>query len=254
MSSTAGIKRDDTVDETEVARFAAMAAEWWDPGGTMRMLHRLNPVRLAFIKEALCRQFGLDGRRLDVLAGLRILDIGCGAGILSEPLKRMGAEVVGGDPSTANIAAAKQHARQAGLVIDYRATTVEALAGAGELFDGVLAMEVVEHVADLSLFVAQCAQLVKQGGILVVATINRTLKSFALAIVGAEYLLRWLPRGTHRWDKLVTPEELAAAIEEGGLIVSQQTGVIYNLLADRWQLSSDMDVNYMMSAQKPSHV
>jgi 2-polyprenyl-6-hydroxyphenyl methylase/3-demethylubiquinone-9 3-methyltransferase len=253
VSSTAGIKRDDTVDETEVARFAAMAAEWWDPGGTMRMLHRLNPVRLAFIKEALCRQFSRDGRRLDVLAGLRILDIGCGAGILSEPLKRMGAEVVGADPSTANIAVATQHARQAGLAIDYRATTVEALADVGELFEAVLAMEVVEHVADLSLFVGQCAQLVKPGGILVVATINRTLKSFALAIVGAEYLLRWLPRGTHRWDKLVTPEELAAAIEEGGLTVIEQTGVIYNLLADRWQLSSDLDVNYMMSAQKPGH-
>jgi 2-polyprenyl-6-hydroxyphenyl methylase/3-demethylubiquinone-9 3-methyltransferase len=217
------------------------------------MLHRLNPVRLAFIKEVLCRQFSLDGRRLDVLAGLRILDIGCGAGILSEPLKRMGAELVGADPSAANIAAATQHARQAGLAIDYRATTVEALADAGELFESVLAMEVVEHVADRSLFVGQCAQLVKPGGILVVATINRTLKSFALAIVGAEYLLRWLPRGTHRWDKLVTPEELAAAIEEGGLTVIEQTGVIYNLLADRWQLSNDLDVNYMMSAQKPSH-
>ena len=253
MTNTANVKRDDTVDETEVARFSAMAAEWWDPRGKMRMLHRLNPVRLAFIKEAAGRQFGRDVKRLDALTGLRILDIGCGAGILSEPLARMGAQVVGADPSTANIAAAKQHAEQAGLAIDYRATTIEALAADGERFEAVLAMEVVEHVADLSLFVKQCAQLVKPGGILIVATINRTLKSFALAIIGAEYVLRWLPRGTHRWDKLVTPNELAAALERCGLTVIDETGVIYNPLADRWQIASDMDVNYSMTAQKPSN-
>ena len=253
MTNTANIKRDDTVDETEVARFSAMAAEWWDPRGKMRMLHRLNPVRLAFIKEAACRQFGRDVKRLDALTGLRILDIGCGAGILSEPLARMGAEVVGADPSAANIAAAKQHAEQAGLAIDYRATTIEALAVSDERFEAVLAMEVVEHVADVTLFLKQCAQLVKPGGILIVATINRTLKSFALAIIGAEYVLRWLPRGTHRWDKFVTPNELAAALERCGLTVIDETGVIYNPLADRWQIASDMDVNYSMTAQKPSN-
>jgi 2-polyprenyl-6-hydroxyphenyl methylase / 3-demethylubiquinone-9 3-methyltransferase len=253
VTNTANIKRDDTVDETEVARFSAMAAEWWDPRGKMRMLHRLNPVRLAFIKEAACRQFGRDVKRLDALTGLRILDIGCGAGILSEPLARMGAEVVGADPSAANIAAAKQHAEQAGLAIDYRATTIEALAVSDERFEAVLAMEVVEHVADVTLFLKQCAQLVKPGGILIVATINRTLKSFALAIIGAEYVLRWLPRGTHRWDKFVTPNELAAALELCGLTVIDETGVIYNPLADRWQIASDMDVNYSMTAQKPSN-
>jgi 2-polyprenyl-6-hydroxyphenyl methylase / 3-demethylubiquinone-9 3-methyltransferase len=253
VTNTANIKRDDTVDETEVARFSAMAAEWWDPRGKMRMLHRLNPVRLAFIKQAACRQFGRDVKRLDALTGLRILDIGCGAGILSEPLARMGAEVVGADPSAANIAAAKQHAEQAGLAIDYRATTIEALAVRDERFEAVLAMEVVEHVADVTLFLKQCAQLVKPGGILIVATINRTLKSFALAIIGAEYVLRWLPRGTHRWDRFVTPNELAAALERCGLTVIDETGVIYNPLADRWQIASDMDVNYSMTAQKPSN-
>jgi len=253
VTNTANVKRDDTVDETEVARFSAMAAEWWDPRGKMRMLHRLNPVRLAFIKEAAGRQFGRDVKRLDALTGLRILDIGCGAGILSEPLARMGAEVVGADPSAANIAAAKQHAEQAGLAIDYRATTIEALAVSDERFEAVLAMEVVEHVADVTLFLKQCAQLVKPGGILIVATINRTLKSFALAIIGAEYVLRWLPRGTHRWDRFVTPNELAAALERCGLTVIDETGVIYNPLADRWQIASDMDVNYSMTAQKPSN-
>jgi 2-polyprenyl-6-hydroxyphenyl methylase / 3-demethylubiquinone-9 3-methyltransferase len=253
VTRTAHTERDGTVDETEVARFSAMAAEWWDPHGKMRMLHRLNPVRLSFIKEAACRQFGRDGKRLDALAGLRILDVGCGAGILSEPLHRIGAHVVGADPSAASIAAAKQHAEQAGLAIDYRATTIEALAADGERFEIVLAMEVVEHVADLGLFVKQCAELVKPGGILIAATINRTLKSFALAIIGAEYVLRWLPRGTHRWDKFVTPNELTAALERWGLCVVDETGVIYNLLADRWQAASDMDVNYMMAAQKPTN-
>ena len=253
MTRTAHIERDGTVDEAEVARFSAMAAEWWDPHGKMRMLHRLNPVRLSFIKEAACRQFGRDGRRLDALSGLRILDVGCGAGILSEPLRRIGGHVVGADPSAASIAAAKQHAEQAGLAIDYRATTIEALAADGERFEVVLAMEVVEHVIDLGLFVKQCAELVKPGGILIAATINRTLKSFALAIIGAEYVLRWLPRGTHRWDKFVTPNELTAALERCGLFVVDETGVIYNPLADRWQAASDTDVNYLMAAQKPSN-
>jgi len=253
VSSPAEFRRDSTVDETEVARFSAMAAEWWDPRGKMGMLHRFNPVRLAFIKEAACRQFGRDGKRLDALGGLRILDIGCGAGILSEPLARMGAKVVGADPSTVNIAAAKLHAEQAGLAIDYRATAVEALADEGERFEAVLAMEVVEHVADLSLFVKRCAEMVKPGGIIVVATINRTLKSFALAIVGAEYVLRWLPRGTHRWERFVTPNELATALELSGLTVIDETGVVYDLLTDCWRIASDVDVNYMMTAQKLSN-
>jgi 2-polyprenyl-6-hydroxyphenyl methylase / 3-demethylubiquinone-9 3-methyltransferase len=240
-----------TVDENEVARFAALAQEWWDFGGRMGMLHKFNPVRLAFIKDMACRRFGRDARNLDALEGLRVLDIGCGGGILSEPLARLGAAVVGADPAASNIEAARHHAAAGSLAIDYRATTAEALADAGERFDMVLAMEVVEHVADLDLFVARCAEMVKPGGLMIVATINRTLKSFALAIVGAEYVLRWLPRGTHRWDKFVTPAELESALQQTGLRVIEETGVIYNLFADRWQLSTDVDVNYMLAAARP---
>ncbi|MGH6767830.1 MAG: bifunctional 2-polyprenyl-6-hydroxyphenol methylase/3-demethylubiquinol 3-O-methyltransferase UbiG [Xanthobacteraceae bacterium] len=239
-----------TVDPAEIARFERLAATWWDPRGKMGVLHKFNPVRLAFIRDAACRQFSRDPKRLDSLAGLRILDIGCGGGILSEPLARLGAEVVGADPAGANIEAAKLHAAEGGLAIDYRVTTAEALADAGERFDVVLAMEVVEHVADVPLFVKRCAEMVKPGGMMVAATLNRTLKSFALAIIGAEYVLRWLPRGTHQWDKFVTPNELEAAIERHGLRVIEETGVIYNLIADRWQISTDMDVNYMVTAVK----
>jgi 2-polyprenyl-6-hydroxyphenyl methylase / 3-demethylubiquinone-9 3-methyltransferase len=239
-----------TIDAAEVARFAALADTWWDPAGQMGMLHKLNPVRIGFIKEATCRRFGRDGKRIDSLAGLRFLDIGCGGGILSEPMARLGAAVVGADPAEANVEAARVHAAREGLAVDYRPTTAEALADQGERFDVVLAMEVVEHVADLNLFVGRCAEMVKPGGLMVVATLNRTIKSFALAIVGAEYVLRWLPRGTHQWDKFVTPNELEIAIEKSGLTVTEETGVIYNLLADRWQLSTDMDVNYMVAAEK----
>jgi 2-polyprenyl-6-hydroxyphenyl methylase/3-demethylubiquinone-9 3-methyltransferase len=241
-----------TVDLAEVERFAALAAEWWDPRGKMAVLHKFNPVRLGFIKEAACRCFDRDPKRLDALAGLRILDIGCGGGLLSEPLARLGAAVVGADPAEANIAAAAVHATEVGVTVDYRATTAESLADQGERFDVVLAMEVVEHVADLGLFIKRCAEMVKPGGLMVTATLNRTLKSFALAIVGAEYVLRWLPRGTHRWDKFITPNELSAALERHGLAVTDETGVIYNLVADRWQISTDMDVNYMVTAQKPA--
>ena len=241
----------ETVDQEEVARFSRLAGEWWDPQGPMAALHKFNPVRLAYIRDRTAEHFGRDPRSLDSLAGLRFLDIGCGAGILSEPLARLGAAVVGADPSTKNIAAAKAHAARSSVGIDYRATTAEALAAAGESFDVVLAMEVVEHVTDVGVFIAHAAALVKPGGLLFVATLNRTAKSFALAIVGAEYILRWLPRGTHQWDKCVRPDELETAIETGGLRVTDETGVIYNLLADRWQLGRDMDVNYMLVAEKP---
>jgi 2-polyprenyl-6-hydroxyphenyl methylase/3-demethylubiquinone-9 3-methyltransferase len=240
------------VDAAEVERFSALAEEWWDPLGKMGVLHKFNPVRLGFIKAVACRRFERDGKRLDALESLRLLDIGCGGGVLSEPLARLGAAVVGADPAEPNIAAARLHAAEAGVTVDYRATTAEALADAGERFDVVLAMEVVEHVADLSLFIKRCAEMVKPGGLMVAATLNRTLKSFALAIVGAEYVLRWLPRGTHRWDKFVTPNELEAALTRHGLSVTDETGVIYNLIADRWQISTDMDVNYMVVAEKPA--
>jgi 2-polyprenyl-6-hydroxyphenyl methylase/3-demethylubiquinone-9 3-methyltransferase len=179
-----------------------------------------------------------------------MLDIGCGGGLLSEPLARLGADMVGADPAEANIEAARLHAADGGLAIDYRATTAEALAEAGERFDVVLAMEVVEHVADLNLFVELTGAMVKPGGLMIAATLNRTLKSFALAIVGAEYVLRWLPRGTHQWDKFVTPNELEIALARAGLRLIDETGVIYNPLADRWRLGSDMDVNYMVTAER----
>jgi 2-polyprenyl-6-hydroxyphenyl methylase / 3-demethylubiquinone-9 3-methyltransferase len=251
MPSDAMPQRGSTIDAAAVTHFSALAAEWWDQRGAMAMLHKFNPVRLGFIKAAACRQFERDEKALDALAGLRILDIGCGGGILSEPLARLGAQVVGADPSEANIAVAKMHAADASVIVDYRATSAEALADTGERFDVVLAMEVVEHVADVGLFIKRCAEMVDSGGLMITATINRTLKSFALAIVGAEYVLRWLPRGTHQWDKFVTPNELEAVLERHGLSVIDETGVIYNLLADRWQLSSDMDVNYMLTAEKP---
>ena len=241
-----------TVDDAELARFAALAGEWWNPRGKMAPLHKFNPVRLGYIRDAACHRFGRDARRLDCLAGLRFLDIGCGGGILSEPLARLGAEMVGADPAAANIAAARLHAADEGLSVDYRATTAEALAAAGERFDVVLAMEVVEHVADVSLFVKLTAAMVKPGGLMIAATLNRTLKSFALAIVGAEYILRWLPRGTHRWDKFVTPNELEIALERGGLRLIGETGVMYNPLADQWRLAADMDVNYMLTAERPA--
>jgi 2-polyprenyl-6-hydroxyphenyl methylase/3-demethylubiquinone-9 3-methyltransferase len=239
-----------TVDPVEVERFSAHAAEWWNPRGKMAALHKFNPVRIGYIRDQAAVRFARDAKRLDSMEGLRILDIGCGGGILSEPLARLGAAMVGVDPSETNIAAASKHAAQSDLTIDYRCSTAEELAEAGEAFDIVLAMEVVEHVADVPLFVQSCATMVKPGGMMIAATLNRTLKSFALAIVGAEYILRWLPVGSHRWDKFVTPNELEIAMELGGLRVTGSQGVIYNILADRWQLSSDMDVNYMLVAEQ----
>jgi 2-polyprenyl-6-hydroxyphenyl methylase/3-demethylubiquinone-9 3-methyltransferase len=240
-----------SIDSDEVARFAAMAGEWWNEDGPMRPLHRLNPVRLAYIRDRLAARFGRDARTGRALAGLRILDIGCGAGLVAEPLARMGATVTGIDPSPEIIAAARFHAREDGLAIDYRATTAEALAEDGEAFDAVLILEVVEHVTDVPAFVATIGTLVRPGGVVVASTINRTLKAFALAIVGVEYVLRWLPRGTHSYDKLVTPAELAAAFRNAGLEPRDETGVMYVPVADRFRLTSDMDVNYMMTAERP---
>ena len=243
-------QRRSSVDESEVERFSRYGADWWDPRGPMAALHKFNPVRLGYIRDKAAERFGRDPKKLDCLKGLRMLDIGCGGGILSEPLARLGALMVGADPSAENIAVAGAHAQENSVAVDYRATTAEELAAQGELFDVVLAMEVVEHVVDVKAFVATCASMVKPGGLMIAATLNRTLKSFALAIVGAEYVLRWLPRGTHQWDKFVTPDELELAFERGGLRVTGERGVVYNPFADRWQLSSDMDVNYMLVAER----
>ena len=245
--------RVSSVDEAEVERFSRHAADWWNPRGPMAALHKFNPVRLGYIRDQAAAHFGRDPKKLECLKGLRMLDIGCGGGILSEPLARLGADMLGADPSEDNIAAAQSHARDSGVAIDYRATTAEELFATKERFDVVLVMEVVEHVADVDGFVETCAAMVKPGGLMIAATLNRTLKSFALAIVGAEYILRWLPRGTHQWEKFVTPVELETAIERSGLAVIAERGVIYNPFADRWQLSSDMDVNYMLVAQRLQH-
>jgi len=244
------IARARSVDPAEVAQFSALAAEFWDPRGKMRMLHRLNPLRLRFIRDHACRHFGREAGHLRCLEGLRMLDIGCGGGLLSEPLARLGAAVVGADPAPSNIEVARRHAADSGVAVDYRAATAEALADAGESFDLVLAMEVVEHVADVGAFVSSCAAMVRPNGLMIAATINRTLKSFALAIVGAEYLLGWLPRGTHRWDRLVTPNELEVAMDVSGLRFIELKGVVYDLFADAWKLSEDTDVNYMVAAAR----
>ncbi len=239
-----------TVDPAEVARFSALATRWWDADGPMRPLHRLNPLRLAWIKGEICARFGRDPKAPAALSGLAVLDVGCGAGLVTEPLSRMGAAVTGLDPSDETIAAARLHAAEAGLAIDYRAATAEDLAEAGERFDVVLTLEVVEHVTDVAAFIATTASMVKPGGLTIASTINRTRKAWALAIIGAEYVLRWLPRGTHEYDRLVTPDELSAAYRAAGLTPSAETGVMYVPLLDRFRLTADMDVNYMMAAAR----
>ena len=239
-----------TIDPSEVARFDRLARDWWDPNGPMRALHRLNPVRLQYIRDRACGQFGRDERAPHCLHDLTVLDVGCGAGLLCEPLARLGASVTGLDPAATNIAVARLHAERAGLAIDYRSDTVEAVVAGEERFDVVLAMEVVEHVADVKAFVSACCAAVKPDGLLVMATINRTLRAFALVIVGAEYILGWLPKGTHQWDKFVTPEELAAAIAAGGLSVINRRGAVYNPITAQWLLAGDMSVNYMLAAER----
>jgi 2-polyprenyl-6-hydroxyphenyl methylase/3-demethylubiquinone-9 3-methyltransferase len=237
-----------TIDPEEVARFERIAETWWDPKGPMGTLHKFNPVRLAYIRDEACRRFGRDARSVRSLEGLAVVDVGCGGGVLSEPLARLGAHVTGLDPAPTNIAVARLHAERAGVPVDYRNETIEAVVAAGERFDVVLAMEVVEHVADVNAFVNACAGALKPGGLLVMATINRTLRSFAFAIVGAEYVLGWLPKGTHQWEKFVTPEELERALHAAGLQVTDRQGVVYNPLRDAWSLARDTAVNYMVTA------
>jgi len=239
-----------TTDPSEIQKFERLAAEWWNPDGPFRPLHRFNPVRLGYIRDVLCDTLARDPRAPKPLSGLRLLDVGCGGGLLSEPMARLGADVIGLDPAPTNIEVARLHAAQSGLTIDYRVGTVETVA-AGESFDVVLAMEVVEHVPDRDAFIAACAATLKPGGILFVATINRTARAFALAIVGAEYVLGWLPRGTHRYDMLVRPVELEGALRRAGLAILQRQGVVYNPLTGAWVRSSDMGVNYVIVATRP---
>jgi len=239
-----------TIDQDEVARFSAMADEWWSPTGKFKPLHKFNPVRLQYIKEKVCENFGRDMNDPKAFKGLRILDIGCGGGLLSEPMKRLGAEVVGADASEVNIEIAKIHAEQSGLDIDYRAVTSESLEADGEKFDVILNMEVVEHVADVNLFMTSCARMVKPDGLMFVATINRTPKAKLLAIFMAESVLKWLPKGTHDYEKLVRPEEIEAPLNSEGMEITDRTGVFYNVLQDRWNKSRDMDVNYMVLSKR----
>lgn len=241
-----------SVDADEVAKFSAIAAEWWDPKGKFRPLHKFNPVRLGFIRDTAERHFGLAPGARKPLEGLSLLDIGCGGGLVSEPMARLGAKVTAVDASEANIKTALTHAAESGLDIDYRAGTAEALLedGAGP-FDIVLNLEVVEHVANPQQFLADTAQLVAPGGLMVVATINRTPMALATAIIGAEYVLGWLPRGTHDYDKLVKPGEVETALSGAGLIVEDTRGLSYNPLADAWRLSDSTAVNYMTVARCP---
>ncbi len=242
--------RKSTIDPAELDKFSSMAAEWWDPAGKFKPLHKLNPVRLRYIREKSCDHFGLDTEARQPLKNLSLVDIGCGGGLLCEPMTRLGASVTGIDPGHENIAIARNHSAAQDLDIDYQAISAEELLETGKTFDIVLNMEVVEHVADVPLFMSSCARLVSPGGLLFSATLNRTMKSFAFAIVGAEYVLRWLPRGTHQWEKFVTPDELGKAITDGGLKVCDTRGIAFNPLSDQWLASTDTDVNYMMLAKK----
>jgi len=243
-----------SVDPGEIAKFSALAAEWWDPAGKFAPLHKFNPVRLGFIRDTAAAHFDRDPKSLRPFEGLTLLDIGCGGGLLSEPMARLGFAVTGADASEKNVRTAQTHAEAGGLPVTYRATTAETLAGEGLLFDVILNMEVVEHVADLPAFLAACATMVKPGGLMFVATLNKTLKSLALAKIGAEYVLGWLPRGTHDWSRFIPPNVLQALLEETRLNILKKQGVAFDPLGWDWKLSSDMDVNYMLVATKPKQL
>jgi 2-polyprenyl-6-hydroxyphenyl methylase/3-demethylubiquinone-9 3-methyltransferase len=246
----------DTLDPREVERFAALARDWWDPNGKFRPLHQLGPARMSFVRDRTLAHFGRQGtkaaRGLKPLAGLTMLDVGCGGGLVSEPLARMGATVTGIEPAEANIAAARTHAVDAGLVVDYRAVRAEDLAAEGRQYDVVVCLEVLEHVPDVRGFIDVLERLVRPGGLLILSTLNRTLKAYMLAIIGAEYVLRWLPAGTHQWDRFIMPDELAAHLAVAGLGTPEFAGLVYNPFTAEWSLSErDLDVNYLASAAKP---
>jgi 2-polyprenyl-6-hydroxyphenyl methylase/3-demethylubiquinone-9 3-methyltransferase len=244
------IARRTSVDPAEVERFSALAAEWWNPDGKFAVLHKFNPVRLDYIREQVTARLRIDPNQREPFEGLHFLDIGCGGGLLSEPMARLGADVVAVDPSEKNIKTASVHAAEQGLDIDYRASTAEDLAAAGEQFDVILNMEVIEHVADPAQFAATCARMLKPGGLMFVATLNRTLKAFGLAIIGAEYVLGWLPKGTHQWEKFITPDELKSWLAAADCPVVETSGVTYSPLSNTWRKAADTDVNYMVVARK----
>jgi len=240
----------ETIDPTEVARFAAQAANWWDPAGSFRPLHRLNPARLGFIRDALIAQFGRDPKSLTPFEGLSLCDVGCGGGLIAEPMARLGFAVTGIDADDDAIAVAREHATASGLAIDYRSETAESLAAEQRQFGVVLALELIEHVADPNALLGACAALVKPGGAFIGATLNRTPQAYALAIVGAEYLMRWLPRGTHDWRRFLRPSEFVLGLQRVGLNPTQLKGLRYRLAAGDWTLSDDLSVNYLVMAVK----
>jgi len=242
----------NTIDDAEIAKFEAMAAEWWDPTGKFKPLHMMNPVRLDYITRQIASEFDRDLTGEAPFAGLRILDIGCGGGLLCEPMARLGATIVGVDAAPRNIPVAQIHAEQSGLQIDYRVGTAEDMAAAGEQFDVILNMEVVEHVADPQGYLTACQQLLKPGGLHICSTINRNPKSFAMAIVGAEWVMRWLPKGTHEWSKFITPDELFGLIEKAGMTPVDRKGFVFNFARFTWSISDrDLSVNYVTAATKP---
>ena len=254
--AAAGTGTDPSVDPAEIEHFAALAERWWDRHGAFRALHALNPVRIAYVRDAVLAGTKRDARAdgaaaLKPLTGLRLLDVGCGGGLMAEPLCRLGADVVAVDAAEPNVQAARLHAEQQGLAIDYRHATAEALAADGERFDAVLALEIVEHVADLDAFAAACTELVKPGGSFVVATLNRTLAAYALAIVAGERILGWLPAGSHDWSRFVRPAEMVRLLRRHGLAVADMQGMVYNPLAGGWTTSPNLAVNYIVHARKP---
>ncbi|MEP3784165.1 MAG: bifunctional 2-polyprenyl-6-hydroxyphenol methylase/3-demethylubiquinol 3-O-methyltransferase UbiG [Ascidiaceihabitans sp.] len=240
-----------TVDPSEIAKFEAMAAEWWDPNGKFKPLHMLNPCRLDYITNQIAGEFDRDLTQEHPFAGLRVLDIGCGGGLLSEPMARLGAEIVGVDAAERNIPVAQAHAAQSGLDIDYRFTTAEDMAAAGEQFDVVMNMEVVEHVADPLAYLTACQQLLKPGGLQICSTLNRNPKSYVFAIIGAEHVMRWLPKGTHEWNKFITPDELFDLLAQSGMDPVDRQGFVFNPLTWGWRLSDrDLSVNYVTASVK----
>lgn len=245
-------RSDPTLDPAELDRFARLASEWWDANGKFRTLHQIGPARLTFLRDQLLRHFErAQGAGLRPLEGLSILDVGCGGGLVCEPLARLGAAVTGVDPAQENIEAARRHASGQDLAIDYRVARIEDLVAEGRAFDAVSCLEVVEHVPDVGAFLATCARLVRPGGLMLLSTINRTTKAYLLAILGAEYVLRWLPVGTHQWDRFVTPDELGRHLAAAGFGAPTLQGLAYSPFSDLWSLSGDTDVNYFAAASKP---
>jgi 2-polyprenyl-6-hydroxyphenyl methylase / 3-demethylubiquinone-9 3-methyltransferase len=240
----------DTVDPEDIERFAPQGADWWNPSGSFQPLHLINPARLAFIRDQLLAHFDRDARSLAPFAGLSLADIGCGGGLVAEPMTRMGCTVTGIDAGAAAIAASRAHSESGGLAIDYRVVDIEGLARTGERFDIVLALEIIEHVADREAFFAALGRLVKPGGLFIGATLNRTARSFALAIVGAEYVLGWLPRGTHDWRRFVRPSEFVLGLNRAGFTATRLTGLVYDWRSGGWSRSEDLSVNYMLAAAR----